>query len=767
MKPRARRSNMNMWVCIALGTLIVLLFAAVAAFGATAEKQYYVPNEYIIHVQSGTSLGTVERLVDRMGASVVSQLPLADTYHIKLGRSGAASLSGHSSLYSTQPVKWVIDHIQPNYVYTLSASPNDPDYPKQWGMTMINMPTAWDVEKGSDTIKVAVIDSGVAAHEDLVDRVLTSFGYDFVDKDNDPSNDVVGHGTFVAGIIAANTNNNLGVAGVCWEKVKILPIRAFGTETTDTATLVKAEDYALQQSANVVNMSYGGPANDTDHAAAIKRLHDAGIILVAAAGNEGVNVPNYPAAYDGVISVSAVNSAEALAYYSNYGTTIDIAAPGGDTTYGDDGGIYSTTVTFPASTPTSTAAAGDPVYGYGSMQGTSFASPHVAGAAALLLSAGVASNQVENRLLSTARPPVSGTMDRLNYGAGILDVEAALSNASLKILQPGKGATVRSNPEIKISILGIDTASIKVYMDPPVDENGVPLEDASSIVVSNVASYISQNMITINWSALSTQNPLSSGQHIIYVTGNASVGSNAYSDWAAFTVTDLSISAGLHLFAIPYDLSSTRTDGSQTMTALPEDLLLTLDGKPVNFTVSNSTKATLTRWIARTSSARSNGYFTYPNDLLAWSNPQDSSASSKWYTGGGFADSDYKFPAGSGFWLVLPQDAVFNSAYPAWSSKTSFSINLFQGWNMFGNPYTKQVSWSTTLFLYRGQVKSLVDAEAAGWVRSTIFGYAETPTRGYVRVSNRGLLEPYNGYWVYALVGGVSSSDSLVMTILP
>ncbi|MEN6358376.1 MAG: S8 family serine peptidase [Armatimonadota bacterium] len=770
MRPLACRLNRKLLLGLVLTSLVSLFFTIVAA--ADARNLNYVPNEYIIHVQSGTSPSAVESLVNSMGASVVNKLPLSDMYHIKMGHSsrvsifGSPSLSSHSSSLSSRIAsKWAIDHIQPNYIYTLCDVPNDTGYVNQWGMKMINMPDAWDIEKGSDEYKVGVIDTGVADHPDLDGRVLP--GYDFVDNDTDCSNDLVGHGTFVSGIIAAQGDNEVGVTGVCWENVKILPIRAFSGIYSDADTLLKAEQYALDQGVDVLNMSYGGYGDDSATDAMMAKLYAAGVILVAAAGNDDTSVPCYPAACNGVISVSALGPDESLASYSNYGSSIDIAAPGGDMSVENDpDGIYSTSVTTDDST-------GAYVYSYAYEQGTSFACPHVAGAAALLLSYDIPAGEVTGRLLESARAPKTGTLDPYKYGAGVLDVAAALTNAGIKILQPSAGGTVSCRPTIKISLNNIDSASVKVYMDyPDADGNGVPdnLDDMSYVIInsSNISSYLVSDIIT--WPLDSSDCSLSAGEHSIYVKGAASAGAKEYTDWAVFTVTAKTFSPGLYLISLPYDIAGFDT-GTLKMKALPENLFLNADGESSDFSDTSTSRVRLARWAPKTTSASGAGYLNYPDDLLAWQNPLDSNSSYSWYTGGSYNQNSgkYAFPAGSGFWLLVPssEEVVLNSTYNTTKTSDAYEVSLYKGWNMFGNPYDKQITWTNALFTYKGTTKSLSDAQAAGWISTSVYYYTQTPVRGYHRLSNRDLLEAYTGYWLYARVGGVTSGDSLKMTILP
>lgn len=777
MKPRACRSRN--WILLAAVTVVMAsmwLVGGVANAQTQGGKPVYVPDEYIIHVTPGTSVPQVQQMVDKLGATLTDVLPLSDHYLIKLGRSGGNRSASDKHLSNT-PTAWTIDYIQPNYYKYLQAIPDDAYWDKLWGMRMINAPAAWEVEKGNSSVIVAVNDTGVAKHPDLVDRLLT--GQSFVDGDTDPNNDRVGHGTHVAGTIAAQGNNGIGVCGVNWNGTKILPVRIFdANEETTTAAVVNGLDYAMAQHADVVNMSYGSYAQDPAEHSKIAELSDAGIILVAAAGNDSLPMVGYPAGYSEVISVASIGPYEATAFYSNYGK-VDIAAPGGDSTFGDDGQIWSTTVSWSTATP--------PVatFSYGPMQGTSMASPHVAGAAALLISHGVAASDVRGRLLSSARPPKTGAMDSTKYGAGILDLRAAIAAASIRIVKPEKGSTVRSTPDFKITIMGIDTSTVKVYLDyPDVDDNGIPdsLTDSTYVVVdgTNVSYYLNttRTAIAFSW-PLPGKSPLTSGtlaDHRVYVTAKSSVDGSTVSDWGTFKVTSRQISAGIHMVSFPYQFATTALDGSVTMSALPSNLLLDLGGRPLSFSAYGSNRNVMMRWIPKTSVVRSVPYFTYNDDKavglktfsekLAWDNPHDLT----WYTGGGYfagTPTQYTFPAGTGYWLFLGQDSMINESYQPLATTDAFKVYLYSGWNMIGNPFGHDVSWGSVLFTYRGEgPKSLLEAEAAGWVKSTLYGWNSTSGR-YDPVSSRDMLEAYNGYWLRASVGGTSASDSLILTILP
>ena len=250
--------------------------------------------------------------------------------------------------------------------------PNDPYYYYQWNMTQIGMETAWDYQMGGrPDVKVAVIDSGVDWN--LSDFSSTYFDYyyawDYVDWDNDPSNVVDGHGTHVAGTIAQSTGNGIGVAGVAFNTT-ILPIRA-GDGSYSWEVLADAVDYAVMAGADVINLSLGGFGFNDLFWAACVRAYNAGVLVIAAAGNDNLPYINDPASFNTVIAVGAVDHLGYIAEYSNYGTEYMIMAPGGDIGYY---GTYEAGILQQM-----------PDGDYHFLQGTSMAAPHVSGLAALII----------------------------------------------------------------------------------------------------------------------------------------------------------------------------------------------------------------------------------------------------------------------------------------------------------------------------------------------------------------------------------------------
>ncbi len=316
-----------------------------------------------------------------------------------------------------------------------SFVPNDPDYAKQWNLKMINIPKAWDKSHGKGVV-VAVLDTGIA-YEDyqdfkqVPDLKGTKFveGYDFVNRDKH-ANDDHGHGTHVAGTIAQATNNGAGVAGVAFEAT-LMPVKvldAFGSGSS--AGISDAIRWAADHGAQVINMSLGGGGRSQVMGNAIEYARKKGVVVVCAAGNGGRGVVEYPAAYPGSVAVGAVGPTGTKAPYSSWGKELDVAAPGGDKSQGEEGGILQNTI-----------APGDytkSVYAY--YQGTSMATPHVAAVAALLYAAGAKNpDQVEKAIFASAHPPAGQTGWSETYGHGVIDAEASLK-ALAKLQAEGDAA---------------------------------------------------------------------------------------------------------------------------------------------------------------------------------------------------------------------------------------------------------------------------------------------------------------------------------------
>jgi thermitase len=282
--------------------------------------------------------------------------------------------------------------------------PNDPYYGSQWGLTRVRAPEAWALSTGQGVL-IAVLDTGTDyTHPDLSGKVRTDIDRDFVNNDDDAM-DNNGHGTHVSGIAAAATNNSRGVAGMGWD-ASILPLKVLdsgGNGRTDQ--LISAIYYAADHGARVINMSLGGPYSClSDLQAAVDYAYSRGVLLVAAAGNwPYIAQSPFPANCAHVLGVAATTSSDSRAWFSNYGDHVSVAAPGED--------IYSTLR----------------YGGYGDMDGTSMATPFVAGLAALVYARfpTYTPGQAASAILDNAQDLGSTGWDP-DYGCGRIDAFRAL-----------------------------------------------------------------------------------------------------------------------------------------------------------------------------------------------------------------------------------------------------------------------------------------------------------------------------------------------------
>ncbi len=380
-----------------------------------------------------------------------------------------------------------IELVEPDAIMQTLLTPNDPSYPEQWhyaapaaGNYGANLPAAWDITTGSTNVVVAVIDTGIINHTDLNGRTVA--GYDFISdsriandgngRDANPADpgdwisttDTAGsffagcqvrnsswHGSHVAGTIAANSNNGVGVAGINWN-AKILPVRVLGKCGGYTSDIVDGIRWSAGLSvvgvpanankAKVINMSLGGSgACSATYQTAINDAVNAGTVVVVAAGNSNADAVNYsPASCANVITVASTGKAGSRAYYSNFGSVVEIAAPGGDKN-ADAGFTILSTIDVGLTTP-----AGE---GYAFYQGTSMATPHVAGVASLLFSVNpnLTPAQVTSLLQSNVTLfPTGSTCTTANCGTGILNAQAAVVAAQNPPPPPAPGAFNKSSP---------------------------------------------------------------------------------------------------------------------------------------------------------------------------------------------------------------------------------------------------------------------------------------------------------------------------------
>jgi thermitase len=316
----------------------------------------------LVGFRQGTTLADIAQLNAAHGARVIGAIP-----QIRVARMRVPAGSDEGQVAAAYQRNRHVQYAEPNYIAAAVGNVNDPYYLNAtlWGLLKVQAPSAWDVTTGSASVAVAILDTGVdLSHPDLQGKIVSSVNF----SSSATASDMYGHGTHVAGIAAAATNNGVGVAGIGYNStlmnVKVLGDDGSGSYDAVANGIVWAADHG----ARVVNMSLGGAAPSTTLEGAVNYAWSKGVVVVAAAGNDSSTTQFYPAAYSNTIAVAATNADDTLASFSSRGDWVDVSAPGVS--------IFSTVPT--GSCPLCASS------GYRYASGTSMASPFVAGLAALV-----------------------------------------------------------------------------------------------------------------------------------------------------------------------------------------------------------------------------------------------------------------------------------------------------------------------------------------------------------------------------------------------
>ena len=393
---------------------------------------------------------------------------------------------------------------EPNYIRRANRVPNDPFYVYQWNYPSINLPLAWDLTRGSDQVIVAVVDTGVLVdHPDIRGQLIA--GYDFIrdparahDGDGiDPDPNDAGdlgfggsstfHGTHVAGTIAAHSDNGDGVAGIAWA-ARIMPLRALGVNGGTSYDVIQCIRYAAglpndsntlpARRADIINLSLGSNSSSQAEQNAIDQARNAGVIVIAAAGNDASSNPSFPAAYAGVVSVAATTITRTRAPYSNFGPTIDVAAPGGNSATDVNGDGIGDGVVSTIGDDTN----GTVTFGYAALTGTSMAAPHVAGVAALMKSVfpGLTPEQFDAALAAGKLTDDLGAPGRDDqFGFGLINAQKAVNHAI--VLANGAGTPI--DPVLAVSPASINLGAFDTTFDVELRNAG-----GGSVSVVSIAS---------------------------------------------------------------------------------------------------------------------------------------------------------------------------------------------------------------------------------------------------------------------------------------
>lgn len=426
-----RTRSFNLWIALVTTSIIVTLALPASAQSPLPPEQAvtpqplppstgifqtpqaeHVPGEILVKFKPGTATLGAQSALRARGLRTLDVSPYDGVMRVQVPSGQEAEAI--ASLSSREDVE-IASY---NHVLYASVDPNDPYYDTyQWALAKIDAPGAWNMTTGSSDVIVAIVDSGLdTSHPEFSGRIV--YPRDEIENDTQPQ-DTCKHGTHVTGIIAAQGNNGQGIAGMAWN-VKILPVRALsGTESSCSGSEYDIRDginWAVNHGAKVINLSLGAlPSSGYTceqqfpiMSQAIANAHTAGVLVVAAAGNNSASRLACPALQPEALAVGATNAYDQRSWYSNYGAGLSVVAPGDS--------IYSTV-------PTSSGS-------YGAMSGTSMATPHVTGLAALIwsLSPGLTVDQVRNIIQSTADELGTAGWDQY-YGYGRINASRALESS--------------------------------------------------------------------------------------------------------------------------------------------------------------------------------------------------------------------------------------------------------------------------------------------------------------------------------------------------
>lgn len=427
----------------------VLFFSATLLTTAALFGKDHAAGRLIVQTARSARPDSIGHAFASHGARVVKTLPQIGVSVLSIDEAQSDRIA--KSLSSTG----LFTFVEQDFVARASATPNDPSYSLQWHLPKIQAPTAWDLTTGAAGVPIALIDSGVdSTHPDLSSKVVA--GWNYIGSNSDTS-DQLGHGTETAGVLAAASNNGFGIAGVSWANT-IMPLVVLnGANFAYYSDIASAINYAADHGVRVVNISIGGSTSSSVMQSAVDYAWSKGTVVFAAAGNSSNSTLNYPAACTNAVAVSATDANDALAYFSSYGSDIDVAAPG---------------------TSIVTTVMGG---GTSAVDGTSFSSPIAAGVAALMLAANpsLSATQVVSLLEQNSDDLGPAGWDP-QFGWGRVNAYRAVTAAknagtapapdtippSVSISNPLNGATVAGAINVQgTSTDNVGVTKVELYVD--------------------------------------------------------------------------------------------------------------------------------------------------------------------------------------------------------------------------------------------------------------------------------------------------------------
>lgn len=436
MKPSLRLlAKTSLMAVISFALFGAAAYAEETPIQTPVQTAAYVPDEIIVKFKEGANSFAI---ASTLGGDVQESASATNVETIQIPEG--STVTKELQKYNNHPN---VEYAEPNYIGKVFGSSNDPSFSEQWSITKMKVDTAWDTTKGDPSIIIAVIDTGVDVdHPDLMSNLVS--GYNTINNTANADDDH-NHGTHVAGIAAGVVDNGTGISGIAG-KSKIMPIKAMGSDGTgQMSDVIEGIYWAADNGAKIINMSLGfsAPSAPKSLQDAVDYAYGKGIVVVAAAGNDNVGTPRYPAALNHVIAVAATDSNDKKASFSNYGNHIDVAAPGVNIL--------------------STLKDGQ----YGMMNGTSMAAPNVSGVVALIMAynPSMTPGQVESLLTSTSTDLGALKKDSI-FGYGLVNAYAAL-NGKVATEAPAVSniiVTNNGNADDSVSVSGLKAGDIvKVY----------------------------------------------------------------------------------------------------------------------------------------------------------------------------------------------------------------------------------------------------------------------------------------------------------------